>query len=472
MSADPEIQFGDLEEEQPDIELRPDRNAHYAVVPYGEPLKEELPIFVDIDVLIEMESHALTDTSVELGGVMLGGQMHDEDGRPYVLVQDSLRAEHYEATKGSFKFTHDTWQQITKQRDEFPDDWDMVGWYHTHPDWGVFLSGMDMFICDNFFNKPLDIALVIDPCRQDRGLFQWTGDPRERKRRVNGFYVIASRHRQGELENFVAELEGGYTMRTDPNVRAGYNVSSGGGGAPTIVNISEQRPGWLGQAVVWCIAFQTLMLLMFGYMAFIEPDRRSTSADDQQALLDVQERNLAVKRKVLDDVIKNMSDRDKVATRLEEQSLAAAELERELQVAKAGVPKLIEDHEELVGRYEEALAAEKRYSNLYKEAKEDLSNANAQIEVLEEAVEDGKTVTWYSKYLTPTWLGIGALVIAFVGAAGYFAVRGMQGQDAYPEELLGDPPPPEGRIGPAPEAEDNGEVEGQQYEDDGGEEER
>jgi proteasome lid subunit RPN8/RPN11 len=40
----------------------------------------------------------------------------------------------------------------------------MVGWYHTHPDWGVFLSSMDMFICDNFFNK-LDVAYVIDPWR-------------------------------------------------------------------------------------------------------------------------------------------------------------------------------------------------------------------------------------------------------------------------------------------------------------------
>jgi len=267
MSVDPDIQFGELEEDEPDVELRPDRNAHYAVVPYEDPQPDELPIFVDLDTLIEMESHALTDTSVELGGVMIGGQLHDEDGQPYVLVQDSVRAKHYEATKGSFKFTHDTWGQITRERDDFPDDWDMVGWYHTHPDWGVFLSGMDMFICDNFFNKPLDVALVIDPCRQDRAFFQWTGDPRERKRRVGGFYVIASRHRQAELEQFVAELQEGYTMRTDPNVRAGYGVS-GGGGAPTIVNITEQRPGWMGQAIVGMLFVQTLMLfLMFAYVA-------------------------------------------------------------------------------------------------------------------------------------------------------------------------------------------------------------
>ena len=163
------IQFGEVEEVSREKRLRPDQNKHYAIVEYESPREGELPVFVDLDTMRDMESHAVTDTSVELGGVLLGGQYEDEDGNPFVLVSDSLRAEHYEATKGSFKFTHETWTTISRQRDEFPDDLQMVGWYHTHPDWGVFLSGMDMFICDNFFNRELDVALVIDPCRGDRG---------------------------------------------------------------------------------------------------------------------------------------------------------------------------------------------------------------------------------------------------------------------------------------------------------------
>src|SRR5687767_8759547 len=155
-----------------------------------------------------MEDHAQSDTTVELGGVLLGGHYEDNDGQPFVVVTDSLRAQHYESTKGSFKFTHDTWSQITRERDEFSDDLQMVGWYHTHPDWGVFLSGMDMFICDNFFNKPLDVALVIDPCRDDRGFFQWTGDPSQRKRRLGGFYLIGSRFRAAEIEHDAVQLEG------------------------------------------------------------------------------------------------------------------------------------------------------------------------------------------------------------------------------------------------------------------------
>lgn len=443
MSTDPDIQFGDLEEEQPDIELRPDRNAHYAVVAYGEPVEGELPIFVDLDVLIEMESHARTDTSVELGGIMLGGQLHDDEGRPYVLVQDSVRAQHYEATKGSFKFTHDTWQQITRERDEFPSGWDMVGWYHTHPDWGVFLSGMDMFICDNFFNKPLDVALVIDPCRQDRGFFQWTGDPRERKRRVGGFYVIASRHRQAELEQFVAELEGGYTMRTDPNMRAGYNVSPGSGG-PTIVNITEQRPGWLGQAVVATMVFQAIVLLLFGYIAFAPRVPAEGTASSSRDKL-TKEEQLEVKTEVLDEVIASMSGGEKdVVSRLQDREEQIRRLENDLAVVKLGVPEMVEDTKRLE---KERNDLESKYENYKEKYFKEQDRAFAwktkyeKLADLEGEAEESQEEPWYAPLIT--WQGITVSVVVLLGLAlaTVVALRGQVAHEMYPEDEYGQLPP-------------------------------
>jgi hypothetical protein len=86
------IQFGEVEQAAPERALRPDENRHFAVVAYGDPQQGDLPIFVDLDVLADMEDHALSDTSVELGGVLLGGHYEDENGRPFVVVTDSLRA--------------------------------------------------------------------------------------------------------------------------------------------------------------------------------------------------------------------------------------------------------------------------------------------------------------------------------------------------------------------------------------------
>lgn len=202
-----EMEFGEVCQPRREPRERPESNGLWHVHPVFSPEPCDLSIYVDVDVMRELWSHARFDTGVELGGVLLGGQYEDELGRPFVVVSECLRARHFEATKGSFKFTHETWEDITRERTKLGEDLQMVGWYHTHPDWGVFLSGMDLFICDHFFNRPLDVALVLDPCRGEVGFFQWTADPRERTRRTGGFQLFGSRLRQSELEQLALEME-------------------------------------------------------------------------------------------------------------------------------------------------------------------------------------------------------------------------------------------------------------------------
>jgi len=267
-----EIQFGDVEQQPPRVRRRPDQDRHFAAArvgttpgtqaPHGDASDTELPIFVDLDTMREMEDHARTDPTTELGGVLLGGTFEDESGRPFVFIVDSVRARHVETSRGSIKFTHDTWSAITEERQQFDPEMAMVGWYHTHPAWGVFLSGMDMFICDNFFNKPLDVALVIDPCRAERGWFQWTGNPRERIRRTSGFFLTTSRCRQDELENYIRYLEGSITMPIDS--RSG----SSPGGLPPVIHLSGERSTTtmtMTIAVLGMLTIQTLFLGLLGW---------------------------------------------------------------------------------------------------------------------------------------------------------------------------------------------------------------
>lgn len=205
-----DIQFGNLEHTQPLRALRPDESRQFVVAPFGEPSESDLPIFIDLNAHAEMDRHAASDTSVELGGVLLGRACCDERDQPFVVVNDCIRAEHYESTKGSFKFTHETWAAITRERERAAPDLAIVGWYHTHPGWGVFLSGMDLFICENFFNQPLDVAYVIDPCRHQRGMFQWTDaaspDNNRSVQPTAGYYLFTSRFRKTELHAYLAEL--------------------------------------------------------------------------------------------------------------------------------------------------------------------------------------------------------------------------------------------------------------------------
>jgi len=361
-----DIQFGEVEQVGTETRRRPDRNRHFAVAAVGSPDDDDLHIYVDLDVMMDMEAHALSDTSVELGGVMLGGQYEDEEGEPFVVVTDALRAKHYENTKGSFKFTHDTWSEITRQRDEFPEDLQMVGWYHTHPDWGVFLSGMDTFICKNFFNRPSDVALVIDPCSDDRGFFQWADDAGQSPQRTGGFSLIASRFRRRELEHFVAHLEGKYAMTTDPSSR-GYPGYAGLPPAP-VVNIAEQRPGWLGAAVLGTLAVQVCLTLLIAWrlinpapVPVADPPTQEKPSQEIAALNERidhlvraqrESERLAAQREVLDEVIGSVE----IAPDGLVQSLVTQREDNERLRAAVGGYALLEDENERLKKVSASLA--------------------------------------------------------------------------------------------------------------------
>jgi proteasome lid subunit RPN8/RPN11 len=274
--ADSEIQFGEVQETPCARRRRPDRDRHFAAVDYGSPAETDLPIFIAMEVLADLEDHAQSDTRVELGGVLLGGQYIDDDGCPFVVVTDSLRAEHYESAAGHFKFTHDTWEKISRQRDEFSDDLQMVGWYHTHPGWGVFLSGMDRFICDNFFNRPLDLAFVIDPVRNERGCFFWRQGAGEPLPQAAGFKTIASRFRRKELESFVAQLEGKIPMRRNVAEESAQPLA----GLPAhVVHTIRPQFGWMAAGVLAVLVLQACLTLAVALrVGGPAPDRESAKS--------------------------------------------------------------------------------------------------------------------------------------------------------------------------------------------------
>ncbi len=216
-----EIVFDDVTFREPHKLRRPDRDRRFACLAYELPRPGDLAIFLDAAASEAIERHALRDTSVELGGILLGKEcVDDQTGEPFVWVTQSLEAKHYENTQASFTYTHDSWGEITRERDQLYPDLDIVGWYHTHPDFGIFLSGMDLFIHRNYFNQPLQVAYVVDPINQTRGFFQWnSGDLAE----VGGFWIITDRTQRSQLARVVNDLEG--IPNTDP---------SGGGLSPRL----------------------------------------------------------------------------------------------------------------------------------------------------------------------------------------------------------------------------------------------
>jgi len=458
--ADPDIEFGEIEQMQHGQHLRPDRNKHFAVVACGAPEENDLPVFVDLDAVRDMEAHALSNTKVELGGVLLGGQCEDKDGKPFVLITDSLRAEHYEASKGSFKFTHDTWSEITRQREEFPDEFRMVGWYHTHPDWGVFLSGMDMFICDHFFNRPLDVALVIDPCRGDRGWFQWSDDPGERMRRIGGFYLIASRHRQLELEIFATQLKGEFTMSNDP--RLGGYPGAGGLYPPSVVNVGNGRSSWQGVAVLGMLTMQFLFLALIAWKMIApggsEPTEEDKQSEQVAVLVERLDRLVAAGQrsqevdsqlKVLDRVVAELGEGtpDGLVRLLEQTQSENDRLKVDARVYRALEGKVKEDNDKLTTELKRSKDEEEylngriaRLNRSISDHEDKADNYQEQIAALEKKVkshedpdsEDDETAAGSNRKLW-MWGSVGLLLAALIAIGVIMSFSRREADDEFEE---------------------------------------
>lgn len=119
-------------------------------------------------VLSDIESHVATDTAREVGGILVG---RSESGR--LTVEAALPALRAVGSSANVTFTHEVWEEILPRVDvEWPDS-KIVGWYHSHPGFGIFLSEYDRFIHANFFPAPEMVALVVDPKAGQAGWFIW-----------------------------------------------------------------------------------------------------------------------------------------------------------------------------------------------------------------------------------------------------------------------------------------------------------
>lgn len=151
--------------------ISPDEWPHRLVVPVVGERRPTYQSIIRQSALNEIHRHG-SETDLEVCGVLVGNVYRDETG-PYLYISDVIRGTQAAGRATQVTFTADTWTHIQTTMDQkFADD-RIVGWYHTHPNFGIFLSGMDLFIQENFFNLSWQVALVYDPIGGDEGVFYW-----------------------------------------------------------------------------------------------------------------------------------------------------------------------------------------------------------------------------------------------------------------------------------------------------------
>jgi proteasome lid subunit RPN8/RPN11 len=142
--------------------------------------------------LQQIDEHAHSDLDSEVGGVLMG---HLRDGESYLSIEvlAALPAVTDDHGPVHFTFTADAWARIHEDRsDQFP-DLQIVGWFHSHPDLGVFYSADDVVVHSAAFVMPWQVGLVIDPIRLEGCLFGWRSVPNDMTAKpmlvpINGYY--------------------------------------------------------------------------------------------------------------------------------------------------------------------------------------------------------------------------------------------------------------------------------------------
>ena len=145
-------------------------------LPNGHPTWMAVDVLIDESSLRAAQAHALSSLDREVAGVLIGPPPEKQpDGRYVVHIIDTIIAKHTVMHGASVTYTPESWRYMNdKLLERYPDESAIiVGWYHTHPGFGIFLSGMDQFIHQNFFTQIWHVALVLDPRARTSGFFCW-----------------------------------------------------------------------------------------------------------------------------------------------------------------------------------------------------------------------------------------------------------------------------------------------------------
>ena len=163
-----------------------------------------------------IEEHCFSETEVEVGGFLVGVVGENE-----TLVSNVFPAQHSVGASTQLTFTHESWNTLYEQLKNEPEGTTLVGWYHSHPNFGVFLSEHDKFIQSNFFKQDGNVTIVVDPIKGRKGWFY---------------------SKKGKIEKYKQEVDTDRARlgvsATDSAANIGAKLGGGGVSLKTVIAIS------------------------------------------------------------------------------------------------------------------------------------------------------------------------------------------------------------------------------------------
>jgi proteasome lid subunit RPN8/RPN11 len=161
------------------VSRKQSKRKHESMKAKSKSVSSQPALAVDSEVVRTIRQHARSCHKTEVCGILIG---QDRDHR--IEVSACIEGQNADEAGAHVTFTQDTWEHIYAVKDKrFPNE-RIVGWYHSHPGFGIFLSEHDTFIHKNFFSSPGQVAWVFDPHSDEEGCFGWVDGRIERLTRI------------------------------------------------------------------------------------------------------------------------------------------------------------------------------------------------------------------------------------------------------------------------------------------------
>lgn len=144
------------------------------------------------EVFAQMDQFAQEHPSGESGGFLVGRKRNLKSLEEYEIVVDQFVP--VAQTRGGasrFALTKEDYQAVQRSLQGSGSNLRIVGWMHSHPGFGVFLSAFDKQQHERLFTRPWQIAYVIDAQLGERAIYHCVDHV---WRELPGYYILRSEY--------------------------------------------------------------------------------------------------------------------------------------------------------------------------------------------------------------------------------------------------------------------------------------
>lgn len=133
------------------------------------------PVYIHQEVLENIKKFC-RESKTEIFGYLIGSILMWNDVI-YIIIEESIfltdatysdkfSTSQIEGTAGAYQKEFQRLKKIKKNK-----NLRIIGWWHSHPDFGCFLSSADLLTQKHFFHKSYQVAMVVDPVRNEFDFF-------------------------------------------------------------------------------------------------------------------------------------------------------------------------------------------------------------------------------------------------------------------------------------------------------------